>query len=259
MKTVDRQTVFLAPRYRDAWAAVAFLERCFGFERRAIHEGSDGSVAHGELGLGNACYGLSSAGGVIDPRNPWTTVRSGLYVALADAAAVDTHYARASAAGAEVAMPIEDTDYGSHQYSVWDSEHRLWCFGTYTYAPVGDIALHVRLRYPDRRAAIDWLSRAFGLAPVEANPAASPDRPIALRDDGVAVWLEPATTTEDWGSQWHAAHVVVEDVAGHFLRAQREGARITRALTQADNGGEFYCAVDPEGYAWTFASSLPGS
>ena len=115
MTQARRQTVFPAPRYDDAWAAIAFLELCFGFERQTVHEGPNGTVAHGELRFGTASFGLSSANGPVSSDNPWTSVRSGVYVALQDANAVDAHHARAKAAGAVIAMPLEDTDYGSRQ------------------------------------------------------------------------------------------------------------------------------------------------
>ena len=63
MTQARRQTVFPAPRYDDAWAAIAFLELCFGFERQTVHEGPNGTVAHGELRFGTASFGLSSANG----------------------------------------------------------------------------------------------------------------------------------------------------------------------------------------------------
>ena len=47
MMQARRQTVFAAPRYDDAWAAIAFLELCFGFERQTVHEDPNGQVAHG--------------------------------------------------------------------------------------------------------------------------------------------------------------------------------------------------------------------
>ena len=115
MMQAHRQTVFPAPRYDDAWAAIAFLELCFGFERQTVHEDPNGKVAHGELRLGTASFGLSSANGPVTSDNPWTSVRSGVYVALPDANAVDAHHAHAKAAGAVIAMPLEDTDYGSRQ------------------------------------------------------------------------------------------------------------------------------------------------
>ena len=115
MMQAHRQTVFPAPRYDDAWRAIAFLELCFGFERQTVHEDPNGKVAHGELRLGTASFGLSSANGPVTSDNPWTSVRSGVYVALQDANAVDAHHAHAKAAGAVIAMPLEDADYGSRQ------------------------------------------------------------------------------------------------------------------------------------------------
>jgi hypothetical protein len=40
-------------RYKDAPAAIAWLEQTFGFERHAIYDGPDGTVAHAELRFGN--------------------------------------------------------------------------------------------------------------------------------------------------------------------------------------------------------------
>ena len=39
--------------YRDAHAAIDWLERVFGFERVMVVPGEDGAVAHSELKLGN--------------------------------------------------------------------------------------------------------------------------------------------------------------------------------------------------------------
>jgi len=51
-----------------------------------------------------------------------------VYVYVED---VDAHHARARAAGAEIVRPLQDTDYGSREYSVRDLEGHLWSFGTY--------------------------------------------------------------------------------------------------------------------------------
>jgi uncharacterized glyoxalase superfamily protein PhnB len=155
------QSIFPALRYHDAWSALDFLERAFGFSRHAVYEGPSHTVAHAELSVGTASIGLNSAGPAV-AENPWTHVRCGVCVVLADAAAVDAHHARAAAAGARVARPLQNTDYGSHDYSAWDLEGHLWGFGTYSYAVPGEPSLFVDLRYGDGRAAVDWLSRAFG-------------------------------------------------------------------------------------------------
>ena len=54
------QNIFSALRYRDAPAAIEWLERAFGFERLAVHPGPDGTVAHAELVLDGGVLMLGS-------------------------------------------------------------------------------------------------------------------------------------------------------------------------------------------------------
>lgn len=121
-----RSPIFPALRYRDGAGAIDFLERAFGLERRAVHPGPEGTVAHAELAFGAGLVMLGS--GVPDPNNPWSTTPVGLYVRVDD---VDAHYARALAAGAEIIRPPAETSYGAREYSARDSEGHLWSFGTY--------------------------------------------------------------------------------------------------------------------------------
>jgi len=44
---------------------------------------------------------------------------------------VDAHYARATAAGAQVVIEIADQDYGGRGYACRDPEGHLWWFGSY--------------------------------------------------------------------------------------------------------------------------------
>jgi uncharacterized glyoxalase superfamily protein PhnB len=48
------------------------------------------------------------------------------------------HFARASAAGAAIVLPLTTTHYGVRSYGARDSEGFLWGFSTRT--PVGDVA-----------------------------------------------------------------------------------------------------------------------
>ena len=123
----DHPNVFPCVKYRDATAAIAWLERAFGFEPSLVVPGEGTSVAHAQLrnGAGMVMCGSATAP---DPANPWTTAEFGIYVRVDD---VDAHHARAVAAGAEVVRPPADTDYGAREYSVRDLEGRLWSFGTY--------------------------------------------------------------------------------------------------------------------------------
>ena len=53
-------TVIPALQYQDAPAAIDFLSKAFGFEKKAVYEGEGGSIAHAELTLGNGMVMLGS-------------------------------------------------------------------------------------------------------------------------------------------------------------------------------------------------------
>jgi uncharacterized glyoxalase superfamily protein PhnB len=125
------QTIFPALRYRDAQAAIEWLERAFGFEPRMVVDGESGTVAHAELVHGDAMIMLGTA------RPPDADEYSAaapppggsaLYMVVADP---DAHHERARAAGAEIVRAPQDTDYGAREYSARDLEGNVWSFGTY--------------------------------------------------------------------------------------------------------------------------------
>ena len=126
------QTIFPTFTYADAPAAIEWLERVLGFERHEVVANEDGTIAHAELRLGDQVIMLGSArdadplGRVLPQQAGGTT--SHAYIAIDDP---DARFARATAAGAEVAMELSDTDYGSRDFSVRDPEGHLWSFGTY--------------------------------------------------------------------------------------------------------------------------------
>jgi uncharacterized glyoxalase superfamily protein PhnB len=112
-------------RYRDAHAAIDFLERAFGFARRAVYE-DNGEVMHAELTYDDGMVMMGSeredAQWGIHVGHGWT------YVIVKDP---DAHYQQAKAAGADVIRELEDQDYGSRDYSARDPEGNIWSFGTY--------------------------------------------------------------------------------------------------------------------------------
>jgi uncharacterized glyoxalase superfamily protein PhnB len=128
-------TMFPFTRYADAPAAIDWLCAAFGFEKRAVHQGEDGTVQHAELAYGGSVVMLGSARendfGLKTPRE-LGGVTGGVYVAVDDA---DAHYERARAAGAEIVRELADTDYGSREYMARDPEGNVWSFGTYRPAP----------------------------------------------------------------------------------------------------------------------------
>jgi uncharacterized glyoxalase superfamily protein PhnB len=111
-------------RYKDAHAAIDFLERAFGFERKAVYE-DGGTVHHAELTYGRGMVMLGTAGAG-DPQ--FDTRQSSAYVIVPDA---DAAHERAKGAGAEIIRELQDTDYGSREFSARDPEGNAWSFGTY--------------------------------------------------------------------------------------------------------------------------------
>jgi uncharacterized glyoxalase superfamily protein PhnB len=121
------QSIYPVLKYTDAHAAIDFLERAFGFQRHAVHEGEGGAVTHGELRFGDQVVMVSSAGAG-DPVFDQGLGRTTVYVAVDE---VDALHDTAAAAGAEIVMAPTDQDYGSRDFSARDPEGNIWAFGTY--------------------------------------------------------------------------------------------------------------------------------
>jgi uncharacterized glyoxalase superfamily protein PhnB len=126
-------TVIPALQYQDAPAAIEFLCQAFGFERKAVYEGKGGTIEHAELTLGNGMIMLGSVKDtdygklLVRPRNAGGVTMS-VYVVVQDP---DAHFARAKAAGAEIAREPVTQDYGGRDYTCRDPEGNVWSFGTY--------------------------------------------------------------------------------------------------------------------------------
>ena len=118
------QTVFPIFVYRDATAAIAFLERAFGFERRAVHTDDDGTVVHAELAFRGSLVMLGTA-----RDEPGFEPGIGRAYLVTDDP--DALCARAREAGAEIVMELTDLDYGSRDFAARDPEGNRWSFGTY--------------------------------------------------------------------------------------------------------------------------------
>ena len=126
--TTSTPTFYPGLQYRDAEAAMKWLEEVLRCERREDHRDEDGNVVHAELDFGGAVVMLGSAG---VGREPFRSLPAGgrlVYCALDE---VDSLYERVRAAGADVAVEIMNTDYGSRDFTLRDPEGNLWAFGTY--------------------------------------------------------------------------------------------------------------------------------
>jgi uncharacterized glyoxalase superfamily protein PhnB len=123
----------LAPcmRYDDPVRTIAWLRDTCGFTEKLVVPHDDGRIAHSELLLGSSVVMCSSSNdddlAIVPPAAAGGTTGS-VYVFVANP---DALYARMLASDTRVTRPIEDTDYGSREFSVLDPEGNGFGFGTY--------------------------------------------------------------------------------------------------------------------------------
>jgi uncharacterized glyoxalase superfamily protein PhnB len=124
-------------RYRDSAKAVEWLCQAFGFEKKLVVPGPNGSVVHAELthesgmvmlGSGEAHGNVNYGKYVRTPSDLGGKVSGGMYVIVDDP---DAHYARAKQAGAEIVLDIKTEEYGGRGYTCRDFEGHVWTFGSY--------------------------------------------------------------------------------------------------------------------------------
>ena len=116
--------------YDDAGTAIDWLCRVFGFTRRLVVPGADGTVAHSELSLGTGVIMVSSPKADMGRHSPRSALGgpTALSVYVPDP---DLHYSRSIASGARVTRPLQDEEYGARGYCVEDLEGHQWYFGNY--------------------------------------------------------------------------------------------------------------------------------
>ena len=130
---MPNSTIMPALRYKDAPAAIDWLCQVFGFTRHAVYAQPDGSIGHAELTLGGGMIMLGSekndeyGRGFKSPAEMGAETRSA-YIVVAD---VDAVFARAQSCGALIVRPLQDTTYGSREFTIKDPEGHSWSVGTY--------------------------------------------------------------------------------------------------------------------------------
>ncbi len=125
-------TVIPTLRYRDAKAAIEYLQNVLGFEATMVIEGAGDSVEHAQLRHGTGMVMLSSIGvgaydqATADGRDPAGT--GAVYIVIDD---VYGHAEKARSFGANIIMEPEEQDYGGAAYTLRDHEGNVWSFGSY--------------------------------------------------------------------------------------------------------------------------------
>ena len=102
------------------------------------------------------------------------------------------------------------------------------------------------LAYPDVRAAVEWLVRAFGFT---ERLRIGEHRAQLLHGGGAVIVTQGEPVV---GS----VHVRVLDADAHREQAEAAGARIVNLPTDYPFGERQYTAEDFAGYRWTFSQSV---
>jgi uncharacterized glyoxalase superfamily protein PhnB len=133
-----RSTFGPAVFYRDPRAALAWLEKAFGFETTLLITDEAGNVAHSEMSFGNGyiMVGAEWSGNIAweDPtmRNVKAPVSAGgvntqnVHVQLQED--IDAYCERARAAGARIVAEPETQFYGDRTFRAQDPEGHVWSF-----------------------------------------------------------------------------------------------------------------------------------
>ena len=125
-------TIIPTLRYRDAPAAIEFLQNVLGFEAELVVDGEGGIIEHAQLRHGTGMVMLSSfrdneyQQAIDDGRDPAGT--GATYVVVSDPYA---HADKARSFGATIIMEPEEQDYGGAAYTLKDHEGNVWSFGSY--------------------------------------------------------------------------------------------------------------------------------
>ena len=115
--------------YQDAFAALDWLEKAFGFERTMVITDQEGNLGHSEMRFGD---GYIMIGGewidyVASPASVGGKNTQSVHVHLAGD--IDAHCERARAAGAVILQEPADQFYGDRTYRARDPEGHVWTFG----------------------------------------------------------------------------------------------------------------------------------
>ena len=125
----SRTALISALSYRDPRAALAWLERAFGFEIAMLIEDVDGGVAHSEMSYGD-CLVMIGNEWSEDHKSPVSIGgKNTQSVHIQVETDIDQHCARARAAGAMISQEPETQFYGDRTYRCRDIEGHIWTVG----------------------------------------------------------------------------------------------------------------------------------
>jgi uncharacterized glyoxalase superfamily protein PhnB len=111
------------------------------------------------------------------------------------------------------------------------------------------------LVYPDVRAAVAWLTQAFGFA--ERLRIGEHRAQLRVGDgDLIVAEAHGGKRPPQPGEASHSVTVRVADAKAHCEHARQHGAQILMEPTDFPYGERQYSAADPAGHQWTFSQTL---
>ena len=123
--------------YKDAPAAIEWLCKAFGFQKKMVVPAGENKIAHAQLTIGDSMIMINSTGMesefsklIKTPSEIGGIVTQTTYVIL-NAEEIDRHYANAKSSGAKIIQELAEQEYGGKNYSCYDIEGHLWSFGSY--------------------------------------------------------------------------------------------------------------------------------
>jgi uncharacterized glyoxalase superfamily protein PhnB len=113
------------------------------------------------------------------------------------------------------------------------------------------------LVYPDVRAAVDWLTKAFGF--VERTRIGESHRAqMSIGADGAMIVADVTSERQPPRANivTHEIKVRVEDVAAQFERARAAGAKVSEPPVDREYGERECTVEDLAGHRWQFSETL---
>lgn len=114
--------------YRDPFAALAWLERAYGFRRSIFVTDREGKLVHAEMRFFDAYLIIDSewTDGISSPASLDGQNTQSAYLRLEQG--LDKHCETARQAGADIIQEPTDQPYGERNYRARDPEGHLWTF-----------------------------------------------------------------------------------------------------------------------------------
>lgn len=122
----SRPGLVSAVSYRDPKAAIAFLEKAFGFELTFLIEDADGNLAHSQMKYADSTIMIGNEWSENHASPASLGAKTTQTVHIYIAGDVDAHCARAKAAGAEILAEPATQFYGARTYRCRDPEQHIW-------------------------------------------------------------------------------------------------------------------------------------